>query len=450
MKKKDYDLVTIGAGSGGVRASRRAAEYGGRVAVVEAGALGGTCVNVGCVPKKLLVYASHFTEDARLARDFGWHIDSLDHDWSEFVSRKDQEILRLNEAYRAVLQKAGVELIEGKARIDGPHRVIVGDRTVTARHILIATGSRPRQPLLKGSEHSITSNEAFFLKSCPRKIVIAGGGYIAVEFAGIFHGLGAEVTLVHRGENFLRGFDGDIRDTLRTAYIRRGIDLQFNLQVEGLEKSGEEVMATLSNGTGVVTDEVMFAIGRTPLTEGLDLDTVEVKLDDAGAVIVDDFSQTTAANIHAIGDVTNRMNLTPVAIAEGEALAKTLFDGRPARPDYGNVPSAIFSHPPAGTVGLSEEDARLQYGSVDIYKSTFRPMKQSLGNCKEVCMMKLVVDKASDRVVGVHMVGPEAGEIVQGFAVALKCGATKAQFDATVGIHPTSAEELVTMRYPVG
>jgi glutathione reductase (NADPH) len=445
---KEYDLVTIGAGSGGVRAGRRAAGYGARVAVVDYGPLGGTCVNVGCVPKKLLVYASHFAEDARLARDFGWHVGSLDHDWNEFVARKDKEILRLNNAYRTLLHKAGVEFIEGQAQIDGPHRVVIGDRILTTRHILIATGSRPRQPLLQGSELSISSNEAFFLKNRPRKIVIAGGGYIAVEFAAIFHGLGAEVTLVHRGANFLRGFDEDIRETLRTAYLERGIDLKFNLKVEAMEKSGDGLIATLSDGAGIVTDEVMFAIGRAPLIEGLGLDTVEVKLDDAGAIIVDALSQTTAANIHAIGDVTNRMNLTPVAIAEGEALARTLFDDCPTPPDYSNVPSAIFSQPAAGTVGLSEETARLQYESVDIYKTEFRPMKQSLGNNREPSMMKLVVDKASDRVLGVHMVGSEAGEIVQGFAVALKCGATKAQFDATIGIHPTSAEEFVTMRAP--
>jgi len=448
MPETEYDLVTIGAGSGGVRASRRASEYGARVAVVEAGPLGGTCVNVGCVPKKFLVYASHFMEEARLARDFGWNFGSLEQDWGQFIERKNREILRLNNAYRTILGKAGVELIEGRARIDGPHRVIIGERTVTARHILIATGSEPRWPLSDGSEYSITSNEAFFLPSRPQKILIAGGGYIAVEFAAIFRGLGSDVTLVHRGENFLRGFDEDIRDSLRTAYLERGVDLRFNLQIETIEQSGSARIATLSNGDRIDADEIMFAIGRTPLTEGLDLDTVEVKLDDTGAIIVDEFSQTTAANVHAIGDVTNRMNLTPIAIAEGEALARTLFDGSPTRPDYSNVPSAIFSQPPAGTVGLTEEEARLQYESIEIFKSTFRPMRQSLGNWKERCMMKLVVDKVSDRVLGVHMVGPEAGEIVQGFAVALKCGATKAQFDATVGIHPTSAEELVTMRAP--
>ncbi len=447
-KKTEYDLVTIGAGSGGVRASRRAAEYGARVAVVEAGLLGGTCVNVGCVPKKLMVYASHFPEDARLASDFGWFVGDVAHDWAEFITRKNQEVKRLNKAYQTVLGAAGVDLIEGRARIEGPHRVTVGDRTVTAEHILIATGSRPQPSRAVGSELSITSDEAFFLDQCPRKVLIAGGGYIAVEFAGIFHGMGAEVILVHRGKNILRGFDEDIRNALRDAYTVREIDLRLNRQVDLLEASGNTVRAALSDGSVVDADVVLFAIGRLPMTGGLGLESVEVKLDEAGAIIVDDYSRTTSANIHAIGDVTNRMNLTPVAIAEGEALAKTLFNNQPTCPDYSSVPTAVFSQPPVGTVGLTEEQARRQYESVKIYKSAFRPMKQSLGEFNEPCMIKLIVDRATDLVVGIHMVGPDAGEIIQGFAVALKCGATKAHFDATIGVHPTSAEEFVTMRNP--
>ena len=449
MTAYDYDLFTIGAGSGGVRASRLSSEYGARVAVAEQGCLGGTCVNVGCVPKKLMVYASHFAEEARTAERFGWAVDGASHDWNTFIERKNREIERLNGIYRGILDRAHIDLFEAPARIVSPHTLRVGERTVTAHHILLATGSRPRLPVVPGAEYTAISDDIFSLPSCPRRAVIVGGGYIAVEFAGIFHGLGSDVVLVHRGDNVLRGFDHDIRLSLRDAYREKGIGLQLSNHVSRVEKTAGRLVVHLEDGSTLDADLVLFAIGRQPSTHDLGLDLVEVDVDDAGAVIVDALSQTTSPCIHAIGDVTNRMNLTPVAIAEGAALARTLFRGEPTRVDYADVPSAVFSQPAIGTVGLTEADARLEFEHIDIYRTSFRPMKYALGDEGEPTMMKLVVDRASDRVVGAHMVGPDAGEIIQGIAIALKCGATKADFDATVGIHPTSAEEWVTMREPV-
>jgi glutathione reductase (NADPH) len=446
----DFDLFTIGAGSGGVRASRRAAGYGATVAVAEERELGGTCVNVGCVPKKLLVYASHAREEAQVAESFGWSPTSPEHDWPTFIARKNQEILRINRAYANILDQAGVQQFDGHATIEGPHTLSINGKAVTARHILVATGSRPRLPVIPGAQHGITSDEAFFLKDRPQRVLIVGGGYIAVEFAGIFHGLGSDVTLAYRGDLFLRGFDQDVRTALRDAYTAAGITLQFNQHVTGIEKTGRGLRVSRDEGEPVEVDQVLFAIGRAPLTQDLGLEAVEVRLDDHGAIIVDDYSQTTCAYIHAVGDVTNRINLTPVAIAEGEALARTLFNDQPTSAEYDNVPSAVFSQPPIGTVGMTEEEARMECPEIDVYRSTFPPMKFAFEEeSSQRTLMKMIVDRASDRVVGLHMVGIDAGEMLQGFAVALKAGATKAQFDATVGIHPTSAEEFVTMREPV-
>ncbi len=442
----DYDLFTIGAGSGGVRASRMASNYGARVAVAEERYLGGTCVNVGCVPKKLMVYAAHVSEDLENATGFGWSVGDSKFDWPTFIANKNREIERLNGIYASILEGAGVEQLDGTARIVAPHTVQVGDRTVTARHVLVATGSWPRLPDTPGIEHAITSNEAFHLDALPRRALIVGGGYIAVEFAGILQGMGSDVSLLYRGDLFLRGFDHDVRETLKEELTQKGVDLRFNTNVTQIEKSGDRLRVTLDNDQSEEADQILYAIGRVPKSADLGLEEVGVELAADGSVVVNEYSQSSVPWIHAIGDVTNRINLTPVAIAEGMALASTLFQDKPTTPDYEHVPSAVFSQPPVGNVGLTEEEARARYSDVHIYRSRFRAMKHSLTDQDERTMMKLVVDGDSDRVLGVHMVGPDAGEIIQGFAVALKCGATKAQFDATVGVHPTSAEEFVTMR----
>jgi len=442
----NFDLFVIGAGSGGVRAARIAAGYGARVAIAEERYLGGTCVNVGCVPKKMLVHAAHLTETLALAPSFGWSVPEPAIDWPALIANKDTEITRLNSVYADVLEKAGVEHIDGRATLLDAHTVTVNDRTITAQHILIATGSWPRFPDIPGAEHAITSNEAFFLDTLPERVIIVGGGYIAVEFAGIFHGLGSDVVQLYRGDQFLRGFDDDVRTALADAMRGRGIDLRFNLNVAGIAKEDGGLRATLSDGSELDADQVMFAIGRVPNSAGLGLEDVGVETTASGAIVVDELSQTTVPGVHAIGDVTSRLNLTPVAIAEGMALAATLFDDRPTSPDYDNVPSAVFSSPPIGSVGLTEETARARHDNIQVYRSSFRPLMQSLSDIREQTFMKLVVDTDTDRVVGLHMVGPDAAEIVQGFAVALKCGATKAQFDATIGIHPTAAEEFVSMR----
>ncbi|MBW2272800.1 MAG: glutathione-disulfide reductase [Deltaproteobacteria bacterium] len=449
MADYDFDLFVIGAGSGGVRAARISAGYGARVAVAEERDLGGTCVNVGCVPKKLMVYASHFAEDFEdAALGYGWSVGERSFDWATFIANKDREIGRLNGIYGDLLDGAGVTRMEGRARVEGPHSVAVGDQRYTAAHILVATGGWPRLPDEPGSELAITSNEIFHLPEQPRRLLVVGGGYIATEFACIFHGLGSEVVQLYRGPLFLRGFDDDVRTTLAEEMHKKGIDLRFDRTVQRLEQAATGVRATLSDGNVVEADQVLCAIGRTPLTAGLGLTEAGVELDANGAVVVDEYSCSSAPSIHAIGDVTDRINLTPVAIHEGMCLAATLFDGRPTKPDHRDVPKAVFSQPTIGSVGLSEAEAREQYTQIDVYRSRFRPMKHTLTGRDEKSLMKILVDRASDRVVGLHVVGPEAGEIVQGFAVAIKCGATKAQFDATMGIHPTAAEELVTMREP--
>jgi len=450
MAQYDYDLFTIGAGSGGVRASRMAASFGARVAVAEDRYLGGTCVNVGCVPKKLLVYASHFREEFEDAAGFGWQVGSRAFSWKQLVARKNDEITRLNGIYGHLLHNAGVDLIEARATVVDPHTVSVDGRTVTAERLLVATGGWPTVPGFPGNEHVITSNEAFYLEDLPERIVIVGGGYIAVEFAGIFHGLGASVTQLYRGPHFLRGFDDDVRDFLAEEMRKKGIDLRFNANIARIDKLADgSLEACLEDGTTIEADLVMYATGRHPNTAGLGLEEAGVALAPDGAVIVDDEFRTNVPSIYALGDVINRIQLTPVAIAEGMVLANALFNSRPGRMDYENIPTAVFSQPPIGTVGLTEAQARERHGAIDVYVSDFKPMKHTLSERDERTLMKLIVDRATDRVVGVHMVGPDAGEITQGMGIALKAGATKAQFDATVGIHPTSAEEFVTMREPV-
>ncbi|MBF6569764.1 MAG: glutathione-disulfide reductase [Candidatus Binataceae bacterium] len=446
MAKYDFDLFVIGAGSGGVRASRVAASHGARVAVAEDRYLGGTCVNVGCIPKKLLVYSSETSGDCADAAGFGWRIGNVEFDWRTLISNKDREIARLNGIYRRLLENSGVRIIEQRATIVDPHTISVGSDRYTTEYVLVATGSWPTVPAVPGAEHAITSNEAFHLEQMPERVIVVGGGYIGVEFAGIFHGLGASVTQLYHGPLFLRGFDHDARRAVADEMIRHGIDLRMNCDVVRIEQLGGGIRAILNDDSTLDADAIMYATGRHPHTSGLGLEDAGVKLDAAGAVMVDRYSQSSVPNIYAIGDCTNRIMLTPVAIAEGRAFAETVFNRNPMSIDYENVPACVFSHPPLAAVGLSEEQALKRYGAIDVYRSSFKPLKHTLSGREERAMMKLIVDSASDRVVGLHMVGPEAGEIIQGFAVAIKCGATKRQFDATIAIHPTAAEEFVTMR----
>jgi glutathione reductase (NADPH) len=445
-RKYDLDLFVIGAGSGGVRASRIAGQYGAKVAVAEERYLGGTCVNVGCIPKKLLVYAAEFGDAFEEAAGFGWARSRPAFDWQKLIANKNHEIERLNGVYERLLTDAGVAVMRGHAEIVDPHTVVIGGQRISAEYLLAATGSWPTKPVIAGAEFGITSNEAFFLERMPRRAAIVGGGYIAVEFAGIFRGLGTEVSLIHRGEHLLRGFDDDLRVALGAEMRKRAFDLRLGVRVEQLERTVEGVRVELSDGTRIEADLLMFATGRHPHSQNLGLEGASVAMDASGAVTVDEYSRSSVANIYAIGDLTNRKNLTPVAIAEGHAVADTLFGGRPRAMDFDNVPSAVFSQPPIATVGLSEAEARARLGAIDIYKSEFKPLKHTLSGRDERALMKLVVDQKSQRVVGAHMMGPDAGEIIQGIAIAIKCGATKADFDATIGIHPTAAEEFVTMR----
>ncbi|MBW7849555.1 MAG: glutathione-disulfide reductase [Rhodospirillales bacterium] len=449
MPSYDYDLITIGAGSGGVRASRMAAAYGARVAICEESRVGGTCVIRGCVPKKLLVYGAHFAEDFADAAGYGWTVGETAFDWARLVSRKNAEIDRLNGIYMRILREAGVTLLEGRARLADPHTVEIGGRRHTAERILIAVGAWPNLPAIPGIEHAITSNEALDLMSLPERIVIVGGGYIAVEFAGIFSALGTRVTQVVRADTILRGFDQDARIALATEMQRKGVEIRCESVVRSIEKTEAGYSLRLAGSDVIEADLVMYATGRAPKTRDLGLEEAGVALNDTGAVVVDEWSRTSLPHIHAVGDCTDRMNLTPVAIAEARALVETLYNNNPTRMDYDNVPSAVFSQPPLATVGLTETAARRRYGRVSVFVSRFKPMKNTLSGREERTMMKLVVDRDTDRVVGAHMVGPDAPEIIQGVAIALKCGATKRQFDATVGIHPTAAEEFVTMRDPV-
>ncbi|MEO5338247.1 MAG: glutathione-disulfide reductase [Magnetospirillum sp. WYHS-4] len=447
MSRFDYDLLTVGAGSGGVRASRFAARTGARVAICEESRVGGTCVIRGCVPKKLLVMGAQFGDAFADAAGFGWTVDEPVFDWPTLIARKNAEIDRLNGVYKRILRESDVDLIEDRAVVVDPHTVEVAGRRVTAANILIAVGGWPSTPAIPGIEHVISSNEALDLPDLPRRVAIVGGGYIAVEFAGIFAGFGVQVTQVLRGDTVLRGFDEDLRVALAEEMGKRGIRLRTDTVVRSVEKLPAGGFSLhLGHEEMLETDLVMYATGRVPKTALLGLEETGVRLDDKGAVAVDDFSRSSVPSIWAIGDATDRMNLTPVALAEGMALARTLFEGTPTRVDYDNVPTAVFSQPPLATVGLTEAQARDRFGKVDIYVTRFRPMKHSLSGRDERSLMKLVVDAATDRVVGCHMVGQDAPEIVQGFAVALKCGARKRDFDATIGIHPTAAEEFVTLR----
>ncbi len=449
MADRDWDLFVIGAGSGGVRCARFSAQFGARVAIAEERYLGGTCVNVGCIPKKLMVYASHYTEEAHdAAAGFGWKVGDSSFDWSTLIANKNSEIERLNGIYDGLLDGAGVTLFNGRARIVDPHTVEVDGQQHSAENILVSTGSWPNLPDVPGIEHAITSNEVFYLEEQPKRVLIVGGGYIAVEFAGIFHGLGTEVTQIYRGPLFLRGFDDDVRAHLAGEIRKKGIDLRFDTNVNAIEKTSQGYSVALTDGSTVEVDQVMYATGRVPLSKDLGLEDAGVEVNSKGAILVDEYSRSNVPSIHAIGDVTDRVNLTPVAIHEGVCLSNTLFNGTPMKPVHRDVPAAVFSQPPIGTVGLTEAQAREEYADVDIYESRFRALKHTLTKGDEQTYMKLIVDPKSDRVLGLHMVGPDAGEITQGFAVAIKCGATKAQFDSTIGIHPTSAEEFVTMRTP--
>ena len=450
-----YDLFVIGAGSGGVRAARMAAGFGAKVAIAEDRYYGGTCVNVGCVPKKLFVYASHFAEDFEFARSFGWTINNPEFSWKKLVENKNREIQRLNGVYKRILGEAGVEIIDGHVVLVDPHSVQVNGKNISSRYILVATGGWPYVPEFPGHEHVITSNDAFFLEELPGHITIVGGGYIAVEFACIFHGMGVETTLVYRGPLFLRGFDLDLRMHLAEEMQKKGITLLFNTNIEHIEKNADGFTAHLvTAGQRATSHEpqatglVMFATGRNPNTSNTGLEEAGVKLNNNGAVIVNEEYQSSIPSVYAIGDVTDRVQLTPVALAEGAVLARTLFDKHKQQMDYNNIPTCIFSQPNLGTVGLTEEEAREKYDEIVIYKSRFKPMKLGLSDSDEKIFMKIIVDKDSDRVIGVHMLGYDAGEIIQGIAIAIRAGATKAVFDSTIGIHPTAAEEFVTLRTP--
>ena len=450
MPAFDYDLITIGAGSGGVAGSRRAASYGARVAICEDNRVGGTCVIRGCVPKKLLMYGSQFADAFQDAAGYGWSVPEASLDWGALVAAKNREIDRLEGIYRRMLEQAGVALIEGRAVVVDPHTVEVAGKRHTAERIMVATGGHPVLPEIPGIELAITSNEALSLDKLPGDVLIVGGGYIALEFAGIFRGAGARVTLAIRRDQVLGGFDQDVRQTVAEGLQRRGVVIRPHTRVAGLARRDGRIAVQIDGGEVLMVDQVMMATGRAPNTRGLGLEACGVALGGQGEIKVDGQSRTSVPGIYAVGDVTDRVNLTPWAIAEGRALAETLYNNNPMQADAENVPAAVFSQPPVATVGLSEEDARKRYGSVRVYRSRFRPMKNTLSGRDEQTMMKLVVDDASDRVVGCHMVGPDGPEIIQGLAIAMKCGATKRQFDQTIGLHPTAAEEFVTMRDPVG
>lgn len=446
----DFDLFVIGAGSGGVRAARFAAGFGAKVAVAESRYLGGTCVNVGCVPKKLLVYGAHVADEMEQAQGYGWTLEESHFDWGTLIANKNREIERLNGIYHNLLVNSGVTLLQGHARITAAHEVEVDGQRYSAEHILIAVGGWPQIPDIPGKELAISSNEAFYLKELPRRILVVGGGYIAVEFAGIFQGLGATTSLLYRGDLFLRGFDGSVRTHLKEELEKRGLDLQFNSDIKRIDQQEDgSLKATLKDGRELLADCIFYATGRRPMLDDLGLENTGVELDERGYIRVDEHYQTTESSILAIGDVIGRVQLTPVALAEGMAVARRLFKPEQYRPvDYQNIPTAVFSQPPIGTVGLTEEEALKAGHKVQVFESRFRPMKLTMTEIQEKTLMKLVVDSETDRVLGCHMVGPDAGEIVQGLGIALKAGATKQQFDETIGVHPTAAEEFVTMRTP--
>jgi len=443
----DYDLFVIGVGSGGVRAARMSAQYGARVATAEEKYMGGTCVNVGCIPKKLFVYASHYHDDFSEAKGYGWLSHQPDFDWTTLLANKDKEILRLNGIYEGLLEGAGVTHFDGRARILDAHTISVGDKQVTTDKILIATGGWPTKQSIPGAEHIITSNEAFYLETLPKRALILGGGYIAVEFAGIYAGLGVQTELAYRGPLFLRGFDDDVRHLVQSELEKKEIALSFESTLAAVEQMPSGALrGTFEDGRVIETDVILAATGRKPAVADLGLETVNVAQRENGAIIVDDQYQTSEPNIFALGDVTDRIQLTPVAIQEAMCFASTQFAGKPQVMDYSDIATAVFCQPNIATVGLTEAEARGQYPAIRVYRSQFRPLKHTLSGSEEQSLMKIIVDDATDRVVGIHMVGAEAGEIIQGLAVAMKAGVTKAIMDQTVGIHPTAAEEFVTMR----
>ncbi len=448
MAEHEYDLVTIGAGSGGVRASRAAAALGAKVAVAEEHQVGGTCVIRGCVPKKMLVYGAHFAEDLHDAGKFGWSVGECRFDWTVLRDNVLAEVQRLSGLYTQTLENHGVTLLEERARVTGPNEVtLASGRAISAKHILIATGARPHVPDCPGHEHGITSNEAFHLEALPRRVLIAGGGYIANEFAGIFHQFGAKVTIINRSDQLLRGYDESMRDRLLQISLMKGIDFRFNASFRGIEKLDDgALLVSMTGHDDLAVDCVMFATGRLPNTEGLGLAEVGVELGPRGEIRVDRFSKSRVDSIHAVGDVTDRVQLTPVAIREGQALAETLFGNNPTSVSYDAIPSAVFSHPPIAGVGMTESEARNTLGSIRVYQSDFRPMKNVLAGRTERSLYKMICEGDNGRIVGIHMIGPDAPEIMQAAAVAVKAGLTKADFDATVAIHPTMAEELVLLR----
>lgn len=451
MSRYDYDLVVIGAGSGGVRAARMSASFGARVAVCEERDLGGTCVNIGCIPKKLFSYGAEYGIHLEDARGYGWDAPSVRFDWPTLREGKDRELRRLRGIYEKLLENAGCTILRGRARIAGLHAIEVDGRTVTAERILVATGSRPVRPGIPGAELAIVSDDAFALASLPSRAVVVGGGYIGVEFASLWRGLGVNVHLVQRWHQLLRDFDEDVRSCLMEELDKRGIEMHLSREVRSIERLEDgSLRVRLTDDQHIDADLVLFAIGRVPKTANLGLETVGVERDENGAILVDDAFRTNVPSIYAIGDVLDRVQLTPVALAEAMVLAKNLFGGGRETMRYDLVPTAVFSHPSVGTVGLTEAQARHQYPHVRIFRSSFRPLRHTVSGRAERAMLKVVVDADTDRVVGCHMVGADAGEIIQGLAVALRAGATKADFDATLGIHPTLAEEFVTMRSPVG
>ncbi len=449
MTAYDYDLFVIGGGSGGVRGARMAAATGARVALAEEFRYGGTCVIRGCVPKKLFSYAAHFHEEFEDAAGFGWNVGESTFEWSSLIANKDKEIDRLEGIYRKLLANAGVETFDGRACLLDNHRVEFAGKVISAEKILIAVGGHPVTPATPGMEFAVSSNECFHLEEFPGRVVVYGGGYIAVEFAGIFNGLGAEVTEVYRGEQILRGFDWDVRHSLAEEMTKKGINIRLGVTITNVEKTADGLSIYLSDGSQIDCDLLLAATGRKPNTDDLGLKAAGVEVDAKGAIAVDAYSKTSQDNIYAVGDVTDRIALTPVAIHEAMAFVDTVYRGTPRAMDHNLVASAVFSHPNVASIGLSEEDARKSHGAVEIYRSTFRPLKHTLSGRDEKTMMKLIIDKASRKILGLHVMGLDAPEIVQGFAVAIKAGATKDDFDATVGIHPTSAEELVTLREPL-
>jgi len=449
MADYDYDLFVIGIGSGGTRAARVAAAHGARVAAAEEYRVGGTCVIRGCVPKKLLVYGAHFAEDLADARRFGWDVPAdCKFDWKTLTGNVFEEVDRISKAYNTTLDSHKVEVINERAELTGPNSIrLASGREVTSKYILIATGARPHIPTCPGHEHGITSNEAFHLESVPKRILIAGAGYIANEFAGIFHEFGAKVTLINRSDQILRGYDEQIRDRLLQISMMKGIDFRFNAKFEGIEKQADgSLKVSMSNHAPIEVDCVMFATGRVPNTENLGLDAAGVELNEKGAIRVDDDNRSSVPSIFAVGDVTDRIQLTPVAIREGQAFADTIFGNKPTRVDYHCVPAAVFSHPQMAGVGLTESQAKQKYGSVKVYVSDFRPMKNVLAGRNERALYKMICDGETNKILGIHMIGPEAAEILQAAAVAVKAGLTKDAFDQTVALHPTMAEELVLMK----